>query len=385
MNGIDARHALALDVAREAGALALDLWRRRADLAIEAKAGLQDVVSEADRSVERLIRSRVSAAFPQDGFLGEEYGAEPGASGFVWVIDPIDGTSPYLHGMPSWCVALAVAQDGEAVVGVVEVPSHGETFAAQRGRGATLNGAGLRLPEGLDVANAATGVGASHRTDPAWIGRTAEALGRQGGVFFRNGSGALMLAYVAAGRLAGYVEPHMHAWDALGALLIIREAGGRAAPFPEAGDLGRGGRVIAAAPAAWDAVARLMSDDAQPVEGDRTAPILPSRNLAQTAAFWARLGFRTDYLDPAEYLILRRGGAELHFWRNPALEPARNDAGAYMRPEDLDALAALCTAANLPAQGIPRYVPPERKPWGMRELALVDLDGNLVRAGAASD
>jgi myo-inositol-1(or 4)-monophosphatase len=251
------RHALALEVAREAGALALDFWRRRAALAVEAKASAQDIVSEADRAVERLVRARVGAAFPEDGFLGEEYGAEAGRSGFTWVIDPIDGTLPYLHGMPSWCVALAVARGAEAVAGVTEVPTAAETFAARRGAGATLNGAPLRLPPELGVANAATGVGASHRTDPAWIGRVTEGLARQGGVFFRNGSGALMLAYVAAGRLAGYLEPHMHAWDCLGGLLMVREAGGRTGPFPDGGALEQGGPVVAAAPGAWPALSRL--------------------------------------------------------------------------------------------------------------------------------
>jgi myo-inositol-1(or 4)-monophosphatase len=255
---ISARQALALDVAAAAGRLALDFWRRREALAVEAKASALDVVSEADRSVERLIRARVAEAFPDDGFLGEEYGAEAGRSGFTWVIDPIDGTRPYLHGIPSWCVALAVAAGPETVLAVTEAPTHGETYAARRGAGATLNGAALSLPAGLGVAAAATGVGASHRTDPAWIGRVTEGLGRAGGVFFRNGSGALMLAYVAAGRLAGYVEPHMHAWDCLGGLLMVREAGGRTAAYPEAGDLARGGRVIAAAPDAWETLEELM-------------------------------------------------------------------------------------------------------------------------------
>ncbi|MBP7242577.1 inositol monophosphatase family protein [Amaricoccus sp.] len=379
MPEIEARHALALAVAREAGQMAHDFWRRRAELAIETKASAQDVVSEADRSVERLIRSRISAAFPADGFLGEEFGAEAGASGFIWVIDPIDGTSPYLHGMPSWCVALAVARGAEAVVGVVEVPTQGETFAAVLGRGATLNGAVLRIPDGIYATNASTAVGASHRTDPAWIGRAAEAIARAGGVFFRNGSGALMLASVAAGRLAGYVEPHMHAWDALGALLIIREAGGRTAAFPEGGDLTRGGMALAATPGAWDVVASL----AAPAAGgdDRTAPILPARDLDAAAAFWSRLGFAVRYLDPAQYLIVARAGAELHFWRKSDLEPGRNDAGAYLRCADLDGFAAVCAAAGLPQRGVPRYVAPETKPWGMRELALVDADGNLVRAG----
>lgn len=260
MSDLDARFALARAVAAEAGALAHDFWRRRGELEIEAKVSLQDIVSEADRAVERLIRERVAARFADDGFLGEEYGLTPGRSGFDWVIDPIDGTSPFLHGIPNWCVSIAVTRGPETVIGVIEAPTHAETFAAALGAGFTLNGARLRLPDGLGVRNAATGVGASHRTDPSWIARVTDELARMGGLFFRNGSGALMLAYAAAGRLAGYVEPHMHAWDCLAGLLMIREAGGRTAPYPDGGDLTRGGRVLAAAPAAWDDLARLMRD-----------------------------------------------------------------------------------------------------------------------------
>ncbi len=261
MTDIDARFALAQRVAADAGALALEFWRTRLELAVETKAGLQDIVSEADRAVERAIRAAVGAAFPADGFLGEEYGLTGGASGFDWVVDPIDGTSPYLHGIPNWCVSIAVTKAGETVIGVIDVPTHGETFTAVLGRGAALNGAPLRLPDDLRVNNAATGVGASHRTDPVWIARVTGDLARSGGVFFRNGSGALMLAYVAAGRLAGYMEPYMNAWDCLAGLLMIREAGGRTAPFPAPGRaLTDGGPVLAAAPGAWDDLVRMMGE-----------------------------------------------------------------------------------------------------------------------------
>jgi myo-inositol-1(or 4)-monophosphatase len=259
MSDLAAREALARAVAAEAGALALDFWRRRAALAIETKANPQDIVSEADRAVERLIRARVAEAFPDDGFLGEEYGMAPGGSDFVWVVDPIDGTSPYLHGMPNWCVSIAVQRGAETVIGVIEAPTHGETFAAALGRGATVNGAPVRLPPGLGVATAATGVGATLRTDPAWLARVVTGLHARGGLFFRNGSGALMLAYAAAGRLAGYVEPHMHPWDCLAGLLMMREAGGRTGPYPAGPDLAAGGAVIAAAPGAWDDLVALTA------------------------------------------------------------------------------------------------------------------------------
>lgn len=111
------------------------------------------------------------------------------------------------------------------------------------------------------------------------------------------------------------------------------------------------------------------------------SPILPARDIAATEAFWTRLGFATIYRDLGAYLLMRRDGAEVHFWLNDALDPGANDAGAYLRPRDLAALDAEWGALGLPRTGIPRFVPMERKPWGMDELALIDPDGNLVRAG----
>jgi catechol 2,3-dioxygenase-like lactoylglutathione lyase family enzyme len=117
---------------------------------------------------------------------------------------------------------------------------------------------------------------------------------------------------------------------------------------------------------------------------EKLSPILPCREVAAAEAFWLRLGFATEYRDD-DYLLIRREGAEVHFWRNPALEPALNDAGAYLRASDVDALDREWGALGLPGAGIPRLVRVEDKPWGMRELALVDPDGNLIRAGQETE
>jgi myo-inositol-1(or 4)-monophosphatase len=256
----DRRHALALRIATEAGSLALDHWRRRDALAVEVKANRQDMVSEADRGVERAIRAAVAAECPEDGFLGEEYGLTDGASGYTWVIDPIDGTAPFLAGQPNWCVALAIRRGGRTVSGVIAMPVTEEIFAAQAGRGATLNGAPLVTPHGLGLQDGMVGVGASHRTAPEVVATVITGLLQRGGMFFRNGTGAGMLAYVAAGRLIGYYEPHMHAWDCLGGLLIVEEAGGRAAPFCPDGAITRGDRVLAAGPQAWAELALVVGE-----------------------------------------------------------------------------------------------------------------------------
>lgn len=253
------RYELAREICARAGSLARVYWQSRAQLVIESKSSLQDIVSEADREIERQIRAEVARDFPDDGFLGEEFGDTPGTSGYTWVIDPIDGTSPYLHGMPSWCVAICVLEAGEPVIGVISVPAQNEDFSALAGGGAFLNGAPLTISPEVTVRNAVTGVGASQHSEP---GRTAEIvreLTAMGGVLYNNGSGALMLVYVAAGRLAGIVSEYMNAWDCLAGLLIVREAGGRTAKFRADGDFSRPDRVIAAAPGAWEQVSALMT------------------------------------------------------------------------------------------------------------------------------
>ena len=113
---------------------------------------------------------------------------------------------------------------------------------------------------------------------------------------------------------------------------------------------------------------------------EKLSPILPARNIAATEAFWQRLGFETDYID-ADYLLMKRDGAEVHFFRHADLDPTRCDHGAYLRPADIDALDAEWATLGLPATGIPRLERAADKPWGMRELALLDLNGNLIRAG----
>ncbi|MCP8894768.1 inositol monophosphatase family protein [Shinella daejeonensis] len=248
---LEARFNLARSLAEEGGALALEYFNRRDALVIETKRDLQDVVSIADRDVEKRIRERVAAAFPGDGFLGEEDGYKAGASGYTWVVDPIDGTAPFVNGMPNWCVSIAVLHGGEPVVGVIKAPCHDELYAASAGGGATLNDRPLRLDSSRTVQNAMTGIGANSHVTPETVADIVNRLLHMGGNFIRNGSGALMLAYVAAGRLVGYYEPYMHAWDCMAGYCLVKEAGGWHHAFPTAGDsLTKGAPVLAAAPGA---------------------------------------------------------------------------------------------------------------------------------------
>lgn len=250
MVDIAARHAFALTLAQEVGALALDFFTHRDALTVETKADPQDVVSRADREVEDHIRSRLAVAFPEDAILGEEGGATEGASGLTWVIDPIDGTMPFLSGLPHWCVAIAVVDDRSTQLAVTHAPMLAETYDAVRGGGARLNGATLCIDPTQGLAGRMTALGGSHRTDPDHLGAVMVGLMRAGGIFYRNGSGAMMLANVAAGRLAGYYEPHMNAWDCLGGMLMVTEAGGAVAPYDHGVMLRDGTRVLAGAPIA---------------------------------------------------------------------------------------------------------------------------------------
>lgn len=256
---LDTRFQLAQEIAEEAGALALDFFQRRNELVIETKRDLQDVVSIADRDVEALVRKRIKAAFPDDGILGEEHGYETGTSGFTWIVDPIDGTAPFVNGLPNWCVSIAVLADEEPVIGVIKAPCDQEIFAAMKGVGASLNGKALQLDGSRTLQNALTGIGGNSHVPPAMIGASITSLLEAGGNFIRTGSGALMLAHVAAGRLVGYFEPYMHAWDCLAGYCLVKEAGGEHLPFAVAGDaIRKGSPVLAAGPGAFRDLSDLM-------------------------------------------------------------------------------------------------------------------------------
>ena len=246
---IGIRADFASGLARRAGQRALDYFRNRESLEIETKNGELDLVSIADRAVEEMIRAEIAERFPDDAILGEEGGATTGASGLTWVIDPIDGTVPFLMGLPHWCVVLALTEGSETHLGITDVPVTGEHFTARAGHGARLDGIPLSLDRSKRLQQGLVAVGASERCDPAPMAGILRRLMEERGMYYRNGSGANMLACVAAGRLGGYVEPSMNPWDSLAGLLMIREAGGVTHPYPADA---RFGLTMGAAPGVWD-------------------------------------------------------------------------------------------------------------------------------------
>ncbi len=249
---LQTRHEAAIAVAREAGAVALHHFRNLGALTVESK-GVQDPVSEADRETEEVIRSRLTAEFPEDAFVGEETGAtgvDPARG--TWVVDPIDGTQPFLLGLPTWCVSIAYVHSGDIRIGVIYNPVTDELYSARRGCGATLDGTAMRVSTAQRLSEGLTGLGCSSRTTPQDLAFIAEHLRAAGGMFHRVGSGALTLAYVATGQLIGYVEMHINAWDCLAAILLVEEAGGRATPFLAENGVTGGGSIVASAPGVFD-------------------------------------------------------------------------------------------------------------------------------------
>lgn len=267
INELQARYQLAQAVARRAGEKALEMFRQRDRLVIESK-GLQDMVSAADRDTELLIRAEVQACFAEDGFLGEEGGLERADARFLWVIDPIDGTACFVNGMHAWCLSIGVLCDGKPVMGVVYDPNSDEMFHALEGQGAFVNATPLKATAAARLSDGVLGVGFSHRVPVSAFIPFLDRVLSGGGMFIRNGSGALMMAYVAAGRLIGYYEPHINAWDCLAGIVLVREAGGMVNDFLAGEGLLQGNPIIAAGEKLYETLAATIN----PQHGSQQIP-----------------------------------------------------------------------------------------------------------------
>ena len=240
-------------VAREAGALTR---RRFLDASFKVRfKGPQDYLTEVDGETEELISARLNEAFPQDGFIGEETaGRPPRAGGATWVVDPIDGTSNFARGVSHFCVSIACVAVGKVEVGVIYDPMRDELFSASRGGGARLNGAAIKPSEATALANSTVEVGWNMREGVARYVDLVRRIALWGAAPFRTGSGALGIAYVAAGRRDGYVEHHINAWDCLAAILLVHEAGGYVSDFLSGEGLTKGNPLIACAPGVKDSL-----------------------------------------------------------------------------------------------------------------------------------
>ena len=235
MNITDADLGFVESVAREAGALLMHYQRDGFEVAHK---GSIDLVTTADRESERLIVSAISARFPSHAIISEEDVAVSGhfaGSGAIWYIDPLDGTTDFVHRYPNFAVSLALYADAEPILAVVYDPTRAELFAARRGGGAHLNGRPITVSRTSRLIESLLSSGFPY--DVLESGRNIEAYQRltllTRGVRI-SGAAALDLAWVACGRLDGYWEPEIKPWDGAAGALIVREAGGRVSDLSDA-------------------------------------------------------------------------------------------------------------------------------------------------------
>jgi myo-inositol-1(or 4)-monophosphatase len=224
----DSFREVAVEAALRAGAFLRSHFGARPR--VSYKGSPTNLVTEMDRGAEAIILDAIRARFPGHRILAEESGSLPGAEPYRWIVDPLDGTTNYAHGFPIYAVSIALEVDSALALGVVYDPSREECFVAERGRGATLNGAPLRVSATPVLAESL--LGTSYPNDIR--GAPRDNLAEHAALMYRCrsvrsiGSAVLGLAAVAAGRLDGYWEQRLGAWDIAAGALLIREAGGTA-------------------------------------------------------------------------------------------------------------------------------------------------------------
>lgn len=236
----DSRRALlaeAVDSARAAGELLRSYYGKLRRQDADHKGGRhRDLVSRADREAEKLLVDRIPAS---DDVLGEEGSLRSTGAARRWVVDPLDGTVNFLHGIPFWAVSIAVIEGDEVVAGVVHAPELGQTFTASRGDGCRLNGDSVEVSVAASINEAVLATGFAYNRDEVpdnnldnWTTMALAAAGLR-----RMGAASLDLAYTACGRLDGFWELHLEPWDVAAGTLLVREAGGRVSDFRGAEEL----------------------------------------------------------------------------------------------------------------------------------------------------
>lgn len=250
---------IAVRAARAAGDFLQRAAERLHEIRVETK-GPNDLVSEVDREAERRIIEILLRAYPDHAVLGEESGAR-GKSEFEWVIDPLDGTTNYLRGLPFYCVSIALRWRERLECAVIYDPVHNDLYTAERGRGARLNDRRLRVTDRRELAGALLGTGfpfRSHEHMAAYLGAFETLSLRTGGIR-RAGSAALDLAWVAAGRFDGFWEMGLKPWDIAAGVLLVLEAGGTVTDFAGQDNYFATGNVVAGNPRIAPAIAQVLA------------------------------------------------------------------------------------------------------------------------------
>lgn len=239
----------AITAARRAGDTAIRYSRRLDELEIRSKAR-NEFVSQVDVAAEQIIIETIRELYPSHGIIGEETGEQAGDE-TVWIIDPLDGTTNYLHGFPMYAVSIGIQIKGRMSVGVVYDPSKQELFTAIRGGGAQLDGHKIRVNAKQKLAGSLIGTGFPYRENDRWMDvylNQFRAVMQVAADCRRPGAAALDLSYLAAGRLDGFWEFGLQPWDIAAGALILREAGGIISSLTDDGDYMETGNIIAGAP-----------------------------------------------------------------------------------------------------------------------------------------
>jgi myo-inositol-1(or 4)-monophosphatase len=242
---------IAVKAARRAGNI-INRGAREIDLLTVSSKGPKDFVSEVDREAERTIVETLLGSYPDHAILAEE-GTAKGANADaenVWIIDPLDGTTNFLHGFPQYCVSIALAHRGLVTQGVIYDPVRNDLFTATRGRGAFLNDRRIRVSKRDHMRDCLIGTGFPFR-DGSYLDtylRMMKTMIEQTAGLRRPGAAALDLAYVAAGFYDGFWEVGLNPWDVAAGSLLVQEAGGLIGDLAGEGDFLHGGQVIAATP-----------------------------------------------------------------------------------------------------------------------------------------
>ncbi len=266
-------HALlnvAVMAARQGGNSLLRSLKNLDKLKVEQK-GRNDFVSDADRNAERAVIDTILKHYPDHEILAEESGAQ-GESEFQWIIDPLDGTTNFLHGLPVFCVSVALSVKGRVEHGVVYDPLRDEIFSASRGDGAQLNGRRIRVSGAARLDRALLGTGFPYRDSNKalrpYLNMFRRAIESSAGVR-RPGSAALDLAYVASGRYDAFWETGLAKWDIAAGGLIVREAGGIISALDGGEDYLETGHVLCGTPKIYAALANLFAGDIKDMFANR--------------------------------------------------------------------------------------------------------------------
>ncbi len=251
---------IAVSAARAAGSLIIRSLNQLDSLQVTTKAR-NEFVTEVDRQAEAEIIRVIRKAYPAHAFLAEESGAH-GSGDTLWIIDPLDGTTNFLHGFPQFAVSIALQVAGRLECGVVYDPMRQELFTAERGGGAQLDGRRIRVSKRTTLDDALIGTGFPYRANLDWaetyLAMLRDVMQNTAGLR-RPGAAALDLAYVAAGRLDGFWEFGLAPWDVAAGTLMIREAGGRISDFEGGDGFMQSGHVIGGNPKIYAQLSRLLA------------------------------------------------------------------------------------------------------------------------------